>query len=157
MHLRKILILILCNLFFITSTFADPILRDTNGRSVDLAKLKNTWIVIAYWAGWCGSCMKEMPELNRFYKDNHDKNVLLFGVSFDQMSLPNLKQVMAESNIHFPVLADDPNAIWALGDINAVPTTFIINPEGNVVKTIVGPSTEGSLAETLRELQKQAA
>lgn len=140
---------------FTLASYANPqpLFQDTQGHLAPLTHLKNQWVIINYWASWCASCLKEIPELNRFYQNHQHENVLLYGVNYDQLPLDNLRTSVADAHIKFPVLADDPNALWQIGDIEVLPATFIINPEGRVVKKLVGPNTEASLLDTLHELQ----
>ena len=54
-----------------------------NGSDTNLNKLNGNWIVINYWADWCAPCIKEIPELNEFAKENND--LLVFTFNFDQL------------------------------------------------------------------------
>lgn len=130
----------------------ETVLKDTQDHSVYLSDLKGKWVIVNYWASWCHTCMDELPELNQFYHNLHDKNVVMYGVSYDPMPLSNLKDAVKILGIDFPVLADNPNQIWHFEDLSVVPTTFIINPEGKVADTIVGETSEQALTSTMRVL-----
>jgi thiol-disulfide isomerase/thioredoxin len=123
--------------------------HDSAGRAIKMHELKDKWIVINYWADWCESCVEEIPELNKFYRHNQDKNILIFGVNYDQLPLPYLRQAVHKTGISFPVLYEDPRILWQLGDVTVLPTTFIINPQGDVVKKVIGPNTEQSLLKIM--------
>lgn len=153
MWLKKITLILLCCLSLISCSKPDPVLHDVQGNSVPVSELKNKWVIINYWATWCGHCLEEIPELNRFYKDNQGKNILLFGVSYDVLSLTRLKFAVSAMHIEFPVLTDDPAQELGIDGTDVVPVTFIINPKGVVVKEIFGPNTEESLTAILHELQ----
>jgi thiol-disulfide isomerase/thioredoxin len=153
MWLRHIFFLLFSS-FLITNCSAAPAvdLHDSEGRAINMATFKNKWVIVNYWADWCDSCIAEMPELNNFYQHNKDKNILMYGVNYDQLPLPTLKRSMRKTGIDFPVLLEDPNALWKLGYIDAIPVTFIISPEGYVVKKIIGPNTEVSLQTQLNTI-----
>ncbi len=138
MILRNILGIILLTLSLMSCS------RDN---SVSLSALKGKWIIINYWAVWCDSCVKEIPELNHFYQHNQDKNILLFGVNYDHTPMPDL--------ILYPVLVEDPKKFFKLADVDVLPVTFIIDPQGKVVKSIIGPNTEKSLFKIMQILQKK--
>lgn len=148
--LRKFFLILLCSIMTVTG-YAQVVgqFHDAEGRSVRLGDLKHKWLIINYWADWCDSCIEEIPELNSFYEHNQDNNIVLLGVNYDQLSQPDLKQAMRRSGIIFPVLLEDPRLMWQLGDITVLPTTFIINPHGDVVKKIIGPNTEQSLLKVV--------
>lgn len=139
--------------FGMVFTNAYALFYDASGHS---ARFDNKWVIINYWADWCDSCMSEVSELNRFYSHNRDKNVVFYGVNYDQLPIDGLKVAIKNAGITFPVLQLDPNSIWNLGQIDVIPTTFFINPNGQMVKKIVGPSTEADITKTLHELELQA-
>ena len=157
MRLRNFIFLILSSLLLASFSYANAVFQDTKGHLVDTKSLKNKWVIVNYWAEWCGPCVREIPELNSFYKNNHNKNVVLYGVYYDTLSINDLKRVVQNANINFPVLANDPNADWQLGEVSILPTTFIMNPKGDVVKTIYGGSNEDSLNAILSDLQQNFA
>ncbi len=153
MWLKKIVLVLLCCLSLIGCSKPDPVLHDAQSNSIPVSTLKDKWVIVNYWATWCGHCLDEIPELNNFYKNNQNKNVLLLGVSYDVLSLTRLKLAIKVMHIEFPVLTDDPAQELGLSTPSVVPATFIINPKGKVVKKILGPNTEESLTATLHELQ----
>lgn len=137
-------------------SYADHAFQDTEGKAVSLKNLRGKWVIVSYWADWCSGCVKEVPELNHFYKTHHDSNVVLYGVNYDQLPLDNLKDAMNRIDIHYPVLVGDPNEAWHLGEVPVLPATFILNPKGRVVKELYGAGSEEALIATLQELQKNA-
>jgi len=147
----KYLFLILMTSFSMLSCAESEVaLRDTSGASFKKDYFKNKWVIINYWAEWCDSCREEIPELNRFYRNNKNSNVVMYGVNYDNLSPDHLKNVMRKMQIKFPVLLNDPNVIWGLGDVGVLPMTFLINPQGIVVKRIVGQNSEKSLLKLLK-------
>lgn len=144
--------LILIFILLIGCSRNEVVLHDANNHEILLSQLKGKWIVVNYWADWCESCVAEIPELNHFYTHNKNNNIVLFGVSYDQLSDDQLSQAMQKHKIFYPVLKENPQKIWNLGFIEVIPTTFIINPEGQVAKVIVGATTEKQLTTVLHEL-----
>lgn len=151
----KYILLLLCSIFMIGCSKPDPLFQDTQGQSIQLSQLDGKWLILNYWAPWCHSCTKEIPELNQFHQ--HNPQVLLYGVDFDKQTPEELKQIADKLHIQFPVLTDNPGEAWHLEDIMMVPTTFIINPQGQVVEVIQRPVSEKMLTEILHKLQKQPA
>jgi thiol-disulfide isomerase/thioredoxin len=129
-----------------------PTVRDTEGNAVTRVSTQGKWVIVNYWATWCDSCIQEIPELDQF-NATRPANVLLYGVNFDQLALPALKTAMAVAKITFPVLTADPSMLWQLSDVTVLPTTFIINPQGKIVRKILGVSTQASLAAALKEAE----
>lgn len=159
MRQLKLFFVVLCALFMFgcSQGSSDPVFHDLKGNPVQLSKLKGKWVIVNYWASWCHNCVDEMPELNSFYKNNKDPNVLMFGVNVDNIPPDELKDAVQKMEINFPVLVDDPLHAWNFDEVEGVPMTFIISPNGDVVKKILGTNTEASLVDTLHDLQKDAA
>lgn len=153
---KKLILISLCSITMVgyAATEAAPVFHDLQGNTLSVNSFKDKWVVVTYWSTWCASCSREIPELNRFYQNNRNKNVLFYGVNFDQLAADDLKVAASKSEIAFPLLVEDPNRqAWQLGDIEWLPVTFIINPQGKVVKKIVGKNTEQTLMNTLNQLQ----
>ena len=148
------LITLWCGFLLVSCTQQGSVLHDTQGNQIEVASLKGKWVIINYWAGWCESCVKEIPELNYFYQHNQDKNIVLYGVNYDRIPMQELKNAMDKTHIAYPVVLEDPAQAWSLDGIDALPVTFIIDPNGDVAKKILGVNTEKSLLATVRELQK---
>jgi len=147
MQRRKIGFFLLCLLIMVSCAQGKPVFQDTQGHSVKLTKLKGQWVVVAYWADWCPSCIEDVPELNDFYRHTRHMPIVLYGVNYDGLSGDQLAKAVHKMRITFPVLTADPGSAWGLEEVHALPTIFIINPKGEVVKKIVGTTSERSLLE----------
>jgi len=123
-----------------------------NGFDTSLNKLNGNWIVINYWADWCAPCIKEIPELNEFAEEN--KELLVFTFNFDQLDEDDLKPVANRFNIKVPSLITHPRDIWGIQTPPAVPATFFINPNGELVLSLFRPQTKDELNKILFDLQK---
>lgn len=141
--MRKLLLIFLC--CFSLAGYADQVFHDSNGKKLQMSQLKNKWIIVNYWAGWCGTCVGEIPELNHFYNITKNKNVVLYGVNYDGLTGKELKNTISRFRIAFPILVEDPKSAWKLSESSVLPTTFIINPKGKVVKKIEGPTNSQAL------------
>jgi thiol-disulfide isomerase/thioredoxin len=118
-----------------------PVFHEDNGQILSIASLKGKWIFVNYWAGWCENCQQEVPELNKFYQ-NHKNHAVVLAVNYDGLKNPQLKQAADRFHITFPVLQENPWKVFHLGMVDVVPTMFVINPKGQVVKKLLGPQTE---------------
>lgn len=126
----------------------EVLFKDTRGQSTSFSSLKGKWVFINYWAGWCQTCIDEIPEFNRFYQSHKKDQVALFAVNFDALPLFEQKSLIKKHHITYPNLLEDPATDLRLGDITGVPVTFIFNPKGQLVKTLYG----GQTAETLEQV-----
>jgi len=123
-----------------------------NGSDTNLDKLNGNWIVINYWADWCAPCIKEIPELNEFAKENND--LLVFTFNFDQLDEDDLKPVAQKFNIEVPSIVTHPRDIWGIQTPPAVPATFFINPDGDLALSLFRPQTKDDLNKIFFDLKK---
>lgn len=128
---------------------ADVLLKDTHGQSTTFSELKGKWVLINYWAGWCQTCIDEIPEFNRFYQRHKEDPVALFAVNFDALPLFEQKNLIKRYNINYPSLLKNPANELRLGDITGVPVTFIFNPQGKLVQTLYGGQTAKTLDKVI--------
>ena len=111
--------------------------------TLQLDRLQGRWVVINYWAQWCKPCIKEIPELNRLARQ--DPRLVVLGVNFDGATGAELERQVTALGIAFPLLLEDPAPALGIERPAALPTTVIVNPEGVIRSTLVGPQTEDSL------------
>ena len=100
------------------------------------------WRVVNYWAIWCGPCREEIPELNRLHEGT---DLVVFAVNYDGKQGEALTSQAAAMGIDFTILTQDPGPDLGVERPNVLPTTLLVNPDGRVTDTLVGPQTEESL------------
>ena len=112
-----------------------------------LEAARGQWVLVNYWAIWCKPCIQEIPELNEL--DHSRSNVTVLGVNYDNLSGDELRSQLDELGVEFATLPEDPAAQLGVARPQVLPTTFILDPEGNLVSTLVGPQTLDSLNQAL--------
>ena len=151
MYAMKIKIIQLFCLFILLSCQNNNI-KVFDGSDTSLSKLNGNWIVINYWADWCAPCIKEIPELNEFAKENEDLFVYTF--NFDHLEIEDLAPLAKKFKISVPSLITHPREIWGIQTPPAVPATFFINPNGELVLSLFRPQTKDKLNEIIIDLKK---
>ncbi len=116
------------------------------------SSLQGKWLVVNYFAEWCVPCLREIPELNQFHQQNK-QDILLFGVSFDQVSPEQLKGLQEKYNIQFPLIAQLDTLPW-LQPPSSLPTTYIIGADGEVKKQLKGEQNAEKLLAVITQLQR---
>jgi len=127
---------------------ADQVLL-ADGRPVQFEHWQGRWMVINYWAEWCAPCRKEIPELNRLHAERASSGVVVLGVNYDDIRGEKLSALVDEMGIEFPVLVEDPRWRWNADQPAVLPSTLIINPEGELQQTLVGPQHYEDLKRVL--------
>jgi thiol-disulfide isomerase/thioredoxin len=123
-------------------------LQYADGTKTSLDAWKGRWVIVNYWAEWCAPCREEIPELNALSREHGDR-VLVVGVNFDGLQDLALTDLIVRMGIEFPVLTTDPREHWQYDRPSVLPTTVVIDASGNVVRTLVGPQTQSTLAGIL--------
>ena len=148
-------------LLLITSQVSavDYELPDVDGQMQSLDQYQGKWVIVNYWATWCGTCMKELPDLVAMHEDNKDKDIVVVGVNFESIGNDQLKTFVAEQSIPYPVLRSEPIPVTALGKVPALPTTYIIDPDGKVVAGEVGLVSRQNLEDYIagKKAEKETA
>ena len=126
---------------------------DQNGQKVASERLDKQWVVLNYWAEWCGPCRTEIPELNHLSDELKSKNIGVFGVNFDNVQGEDLKSASEKLGIKFTVLAQDPADLFDLPRSEALPVTYIIDNKGKVREQLMGEQTAAGVLAKLEALQ----
>ncbi|TXS92144.1 TlpA family protein disulfide reductase [Parahaliea maris] len=107
-----------------------------------LAAHRGQWVVVNYWAKWCKPCIEEIPELNRL--DAGHEQIRVLGVNYDGLTGEELEAQVTELGVEFPIIPD-PAAELGTPRPVVLPTTLILNPDGELAVTLVGPQTGESI------------
>lgn len=129
-------VMLIFNLFqggsSISGTAPDFTIKSLSDDEYHLQELRGQTVVLNFWATWCGPCRHEIPALAKFSVEHPE--VVLLGISLDSgMSNGTLKRKSKQLGINYPVLYDKRSTIGNLYGINTLPTTVVINPEGEIV------------------------
>jgi len=128
---------------------------DQYGHKVASERLDKQWLVLNYWAEWCGPCRTEIPELNALAEQLKGQAVGVFGVNFDNAQGDELKSASEKLGIKFTVLAQNPAEHFDLPHSEALPVTYIIDEKGKVRVQLMGEQTAAGVMDQLRVLRGQ--
>ena len=117
---------------------------DVQGKGHRYSDFSSRYVVVNYWATWCGPCIKEIPELNALAQSHADQLVVL-GVNYDQPEGEAMLAQVQRMKIDFPVYQTDPAARLGVETPQVLPTTFIFGPGLELLATLIGPQTEDTI------------
>lgn len=124
---------------------------DVNGKPVSIKDFRGKYVLIDFWASWCGPCRQENPNVVANYKKYKDKNFTVLGVSLDE-SKSAWKGAIAQDHLNWTQVSDLKgwnNEVSRMFHISSIPQNFLIDPEGKIIaKNLRG----GALAVKLKEL-----
>jgi thiol-disulfide isomerase/thioredoxin len=139
-HIRYLLILLLT--FFISngicqenedSQAPDFTGKTVQGKEIKLSDYHGKVVLIDFWASWCPPCREEMPQLIKFYDSHKDSNFKMIAVNIDSKT-DNMQHFLDQlfPRPMFPIIADNSQQIPSLFNIEAMPTTILIDKKGKI-------------------------
>ncbi|MEX0882707.1 MAG: TlpA disulfide reductase family protein [Cyclobacteriaceae bacterium] len=125
-------------------------LPNPEGELVNLSDLRGKYVLIDFWAGWCKPCREENPNVKRLYNKYNKDGFEVFGVSLDRTKDMWVKAI-EEDGLEWTQVSDLKyfnSEAAATYQVNAIPATFMVDPEGNILaKDLRGKTLENKLAE----------
>ena len=101
------------------------------GAKADWAALQGKWVVLEFWATWCGPCVAAVPHLNTLMDQYKDRPVVLIAITKEKPE--TVKKFIAQRPIHGWVAIDDGGATFEAYGVRSIPTTIIVDPQGRLV------------------------
>jgi thiol-disulfide isomerase/thioredoxin len=127
-------------------------LNDVDGKPVKLSDFKGKVIILDFWATWCPPCRAEIPGFVAIQKKYADKGFTMIGVSLDQQGPSVVKSFMHSFGMNYPVVMGTPKVVLDYGGITAIPTTFVIDRQGNVVTVYEGLTDQATFESVIGPL-----
>jgi thiol-disulfide isomerase/thioredoxin len=126
--------------------------NDTAGHAVTLSSFKGKYVLVDFWASWCGPCRMENPNVLSTYKKFKDKNFTVLGVSLDKAKDPWIKAIK-DDGLAWTQVSDLKywyNDAAAKYHIQAIPQNLLVDPNGKIVgRNLRGPDLQAKLCELL--------
>ncbi|MDO8602679.1 MAG: TlpA disulfide reductase family protein [Candidatus Omnitrophota bacterium] len=127
-------------------------LKDAGGGEKKLSDFKGSVVIIDFWATWCPPCRQEIPHFVDLYSQYKDQGLEIIGVSMDQSPEKVIPDFIEKNNINYTILFGEDNVYDLYGGINAIPTTFLVDKEGNIRKKYIGYNGKEVFEKDIKEL-----
>jgi len=126
------------------------------GTDVSLSQYKGQVVMINFWASWCGPCRQEMPLLESIYKKYNRMGFTMIGVNVEPDSKAANEWLKA-TPVSFPILYDRDSKVSKLYNVAGMPSTVIIDRNGNLRKLHRGyePGDENEYLDSIRALIRE--
>ncbi len=159
--LKKIFVLSLClgGLFLLSQCgkekkspaglAPDFTLKTLDGQEITLSQLKGKVVLLDFWATWCGPCRESIPHLIQLYNDYRGKGLELIGMDVDKGDVETVRKFVKSMDIPYPIVVASDDVARSYR-VNGIPTTILIDKEGNIRERIAGFNSTISQGLTTR-------
>jgi peroxiredoxin len=127
-------------------------LKDVSGAEIKLSDFKNKVVIIDFWATWCPPCRQEIPHFIGLYSQYKGQGLEIIGIALDQNGEKTVKEFSAKNKINYTVLLGNNEVSDLYGGIEAIPTTFILDKDGNIRKKYIGYNEKKVFERDIKEL-----
>ena len=128
----------------------DFTLPKLKGGNLTLSSLKGKVIILDFWAVRCPPCRKEIPAFVELYKKYKDKGLEIIGICLD--SEATVKPFAEKMEMNYPLVFGNQKLDQQYGGIRYIPTTFIIDKQGNITKKHIGYVSRETFEKEIKEL-----
>jgi len=132
-------------------------LNNLNGQTVKLSNYRGKVVILNFWASWCPPCKSEMPELDKAAREfASGSDAVLVSVNLTDGSRETVDKAtnyIADNKYSMIVLLDTQSRAANAYNITSIPATYIMDKQGVIVNTIVGPTTQKTLNDYVNQLK----
>jgi len=130
--------------------------KDSSGATTSFDQFRGKVTLINFWATWCGPCKRELPDLVALSNELASQSVKFIGVSVDQgPNVPDMvSSFVSEHGITYQNVIANEDMVDAFGNPRAIPTSYLVDADGNIAQTIVGMRTKEFYKQAIASLLK---
>ncbi|UCF78685.1 MAG: redoxin domain-containing protein [Candidatus Eiseniibacteriota bacterium] len=135
----------------------DFTLTALDGREVRLSDHRGKVVILDFWATWCKPCKLELPHFIELYKDYGQHDLEIIGVSLDRTGVRELVAFVEEWKIPYTIVIGTSEVVQNYGGIRGIPTTFVIDKQGNIFRKYVGYREKAVFERDILKLMEPVA
>lgn len=117
---------------------SDFILTTIEGDTIRLSDYRGKVVILDIWDTWCPPCRKGIPEFIEMFDEYRKKGLMILGLALGQRGIDKVRSFIQEYKMTYPVAVLNQEILNAYGPISGIPTAFLIDKEGRIVKKYVG-------------------
>ena len=123
------------------------------GEKLNMGELRGRPVLVTFWATTCPGCLKEMPHLVELYEELGNAGFELIGVAMSYDPPNRVLELTAERQLPYPIALDLDGALAAaFGNVMLTPTSFLIGPDGRIIKHKIGGMDVGKLKQQVESM-----
>jgi len=127
-------------------------LPSVDGGQLASSDLEGDVVLLDFWATWCAPCRKMIPGLIELQNEYGDEGLQIVGISLDREGPGVVRSFRDDFGINYPLAMGNRKVVEAFGGIRGIPTSFLIDRDGNIVAKHVGYTSKGTLKDEIEPL-----
>ena len=124
-------------------------LKDLDGKSVASTNFSGKVVLLNFWATWCGPCIAEMPGLVAMQTKYRDRGLSIVGISVDEAGPGAVRSFVPRHNLNYTIVMTDGRVELDFGGIEFIPTSFLVDRDGNLIDKWVGYTEEADFESSI--------
>jgi thiol-disulfide isomerase/thioredoxin len=125
------------------------------GTKIDNASLQGQVVLVNFWATWCPPCRKEIPSLIEMQAKYQARGFTILGISMDEGGSSAVRHFLEKLKVNYPVIIGDAALAREFGGVMGIPTSFLMDRQGNLIQRYDGYVTEEILGGKIEKLLDQ--
>lgn len=130
----------------------DFTLKNQHGEKISLSDYRGKVVILNFWATWCPPCKAEVPGFVKMYNEHKDDGLVILGVSLDRDGWQSVAPFIRNHQVSYPVVIGNRDVVDAYGNIQSIPTTFVLDKQGKIQRKYVGLRDEKVFENDFRTL-----
>jgi peroxiredoxin len=131
-------------------------LLSLDGRQISLSQFRGKVVILDFWATWCKPCRLELPHFAALHQEFGKDALQIVGVSLDRVGSAEVTAFVKEWKIPYIVVMGNGEVVKNYGGIRGIPTTFVIDKDGNIYRKYVGYRDKEVFENDIRTLLQKA-
>lgn len=137
------------------AAFAESFMfKDLQGHEQRLQDYRGKWVLVNFWATWCPPCLEEIPDLISLHEAHKKTDLVVIGVALDS-TRESVVEFVARKQINYPIAVSDYGMAAQVGEVEALPTSYLYDPTGKLVSYQQGMVTRASVESYIKNKKRK--
>lgn len=123
--------------------------KDLQGQEQRLSDYRGKWVLVNFWATWCPPCLEEIPDLMELHEAHKKSDLVVIGVALDSTK-ESVVEFVAKKKVGYPIVFGNYELAGQVGEVEALPTSYLFDPTGKLVSYQQGMVTRSSVESYIK-------